>query len=260
MFQKNLSSLSALLGIKIKEKDIPNQVSAFSFAPLSSFFEVPQKTAPPPQKKEPMPQPYIKPKPAEKIALPLKQPQSLPQTLSEEPLISLIEQDKKFEKLIPIKKDLPYCDAAKTSTQFMKNEKPLYWGLLPFLPLHDKEDYLAFIDTISKAISSKLSIPVHLFDKNDTHCIVRIKAASNTMKVLLIFGEPHALEHAEKLFISLLNREQKWPSYPPLTYLGMVQEMALFYAPITLSMKEDIAAKKNLWLSLQQLARHTYDC
>jgi len=192
---------------------------------------------------------HLQPKP--------KEPQSA--APPEETLPSYRDEDKKFEKILPIKKELPFCGRepnGKESSHFLEKAKACaHWGILPFIPTQNKEEYLSFIESIQNAITSKLIISTHPLDKTDVHLDLRLKAASCTLNLLLIFAEAHSQAHVEKYFAPIISFEKKRPSYPPLLFLGMVGEMALYFVPTTLSMKTDLQAKKNLWVSLQQLAK-----
>lgn len=269
MLHNELSSLASLLWITLRNKSLPLQVSPSSFELLSSFFEVKvQKAKAPVANKQnpPLPQESANkrvsaapPPPLSKRNEPKET--ALPTSIQapEETRSLLKEKDKKFERILPIKKELPFCKRSSSTqaspTLFEKRTARQQWGVVTFFPAHTKEESLSLVYSIQTALVSKLSISLHTLEKEDEHFATRLQAASSTLHNLLIFGEPHAQAHVEKYFYKLVSLEKPPAANPPLKFLGNIVSMPLYFVPLSLSLKEDLPAKKSLWLALQHLAK-----
>ena len=267
MYHNELAKLTSLLWPIIKDKNVPTQVAPSSFSSLSSFFEVKETPTPLPIKKSaqrPAPPPakpsYIKPpspqEPVKQPTPPPSKPKVEETTPPDEPSITL-EENKKFARILPMKHPLPQLERTKGTQEhsfhFQTTDSSVHWGILPFFSGHQKETSLTLVTSIQNALSAKLALTLHSFDKEDEHLALRLKAASHTLKVLIVFTEPHSQAHIEKYFAPLVHFDTRLPSFPPLLFLGMVGDMALYFAPITPAMKDDLQAKKSLWIALQQL-------
>lgn len=269
MLHKELASLAALLWVKLKDSSPPLRVTPSSFESLSSFFEVKHKkaAAPLPHKKSSA----LSQEPARKLfptttsSHPPKTKEleaALPPAALSDPeptLPPLKGRDKKFERLLPITKELPYCkrgDPTQPSSILFERRSPhRQWGVVSFFPAHTKEQSLSLVQSIQTALTSKLSLSLHTLDKENEHFALRLQAASSTLSTLLIFAEPHAQAHMDTYFHSLVSLERPQAVPLPLHWLGKMGNMSLYFVPIALSMKEDLQAKRNLWLALQHLAK-----
>ena len=225
-FQQELSHLASLLSVASKQQTPSTLVSSASFQEHKQFFQVPDqastvietKTAPAPKK----PTVYQKP-PTQTILPPQPTRTPPPQQLTEEtkePMFSTSERDKKQERLLPIPCVVTPSDISKTlkelPTHLLSNKnlfqnaaKIQHWGVLTHVT--NNEELTTFITSITQAITSKLTIPLSHFDKKDEQLLLRIRAASTELNILLVFGEPHSEAIVKKSFSKLYpNKLKNW--------------------------------------------------
>lgn len=275
-FRQELAQLVSLLSDATNKQAPSTTVSRSTFSELQQFFRV-LEPAPKeikqtplsirqsvPQKQMNIPEkpPIIqKPTPPQTPQLAIK-PEPAPQ---EPELAQVSERNKKQERLLPMPCAITPSDISKTLKElpnhlfsnknlFQNIAKSHRWGYFSYLT--DNKELATFIESISLAITSKLSIPLSFFDKNDEQLALRLRAASSELSLLLVFGEPHSESSIKKQLLKLHGfTEQSLPSYPLIHFLGNLNQMRCYFVPLATEMKEDVQAKKKLWISLQTLAK-----
>lgn len=240
-------------------------VSSHSFNELSSFYKIEslakratQSSAPISNKstasiQRPSPPPATKTQ-QKSISAPLL-PQEIP---PQEPEITPPSPlDRRYEKLLPVKKALPpTCpDKNKITEHTAVPSQTKTWSFLSYFCSQDSNELAAFMHNISEAISSKLSIQIKHFEKNEEHLSLRLRAIAPTCKALIICGEPHT----QATIIGALKKlpsfeEQAHTMLYPLHPLGSLHDMLIYHLPLYVGIQQDIPMKKKLWASLQQLA------
>jgi hypothetical protein len=181
-------------------------------------------------------------------------------------------EKERLKKLIPNSKERPETETDPTiaKLQNLKNppklasevkyrepeiqKGPGQWAI--FLSIDTKQQqtpHQLFLDSVFEAMRSRLQINVHEYSCDS--CAVQLPLALEEYDRVLFFVDQHKETHLLKTLESIQAFSKKGVKAPlPFVSLGTLHSLPLFALILRQNSHEDQTFKKQLWLSLQQLA------
>lgn len=270
--QKELSHLTSLLWIAMKQGKGDLSITPSSYASLSAHFDL-SKPIEKPKKtlaivSNPTPSIALKPLPQkeekkQELKLEISSESIDPFVMEEVMDMTPNEQNKKQERLLPLSTPLPSTDLngvhdclspsiLSKECLYPPTQITIRWAILPYVS--GNEPLLQVITSLTKSIQTKLCIQTSLFNQKEEKLALRLKAASLDYEVLLISGEPHNESQAEKSLIAIgATQDQTGHSYPLLRFLSRLNRMKIYYLSLPSTIHTDVQVKRKVWASLQEL-------